>query len=175
MTPIKKKATPKALNSANRCAYCGDSQASPFDIRWNVSTGIAACKQHAEWAKWDCKIYMHKEGLVLLEDALLHPPINSFISSLQGLTKSFGVNGGWRVGRAAGPFFVRMGDTWTIPIYNEGEHMSKRIPVDRFLDEDMIGPILHYLPLMFTTYVQYTLNLLELGIYSDYERVTGSL
>ena len=105
MTPIKKKATPKAVNAQARCAYCGDFQAAAYDIRWNVSTGISACKKHAEWAKWDCKIYMHKEGLVLLEDALLHPPIQGFIHALQGLSRGFSINGinGWRLGRAKRP------------------------------------------------------------------------
>jgi hypothetical protein len=74
------------------------------------------------------------------------------------------------------PFFVLVDDAWTIPIYNEQLSIAKRMVISRFYtDEDVIGPILQDVPLNFPDFVQYTLNLLNTGIYSDYHRITGSL
>ena len=175
--PIKKNSAPKTLNiSSNRCAYCGKFEADSYQI--NTSLGIAACVKHAEWAKWDCKIYMHKEGLVRLEDGLLHQGICSFIHALQTLPYGFsdGNTGGWHLMKDRRPFFVVVDDAWTIPIYNEKLSIAKRMVISRFYtDEDVIGPILQDVPLNFPDFVQYTLNLLNTGIYSDYYRMTGNL
>lgn len=177
-TPVtKKNSTPKALNvTKNRCAYCGNFQADSYQI--NVSFGIAACTKHAEWAKWDCKIFMHKEGQVRLEDGLIYSAISCFINALQGLPEGFsdGNTGGWRLVKGSKPFFVLVDDVWTIPIYNQTQCITKRIAVHRFHeDEDVVTPILDKVPLQFPDYVQFTINLLKWGIYSDYDNVTGSL
>ena len=173
---LKKKATPKAQNpTANRCAYCGKFQTESYQI--TTSLGIAACMKHAEWAKWDCRIYMHKEGQARLEDGLIHAPIRSFIQALDALPSGFsdGEKGGWHLMKERRPFFVHVEGAWTIPIYNEKLSIAKRMPLRRFQQEDVIGPILDDVPLEFPQYAQYTMSLLNWGIYSDYDRVTGSL
>jgi hypothetical protein len=121
---------------------------------------------------------MHKNELVRLEDGLLHRGIRAFINSLNELEPGFsdGRRGGWRLTKdRTQVFFVKTGGEWTIPIYHEEDNITKRIAIERFLDEDVVGPILLNVPLEFPQYVQCTLNLLNYGIYSDYERVTGSL
>ena len=173
---IKKKATPRLLNaSANRCAYCGKGQADSYQI--STPLGIAACMKHAEFAKWDCKVYMHNEGQARLEDGLYYPGIYSFIHSLQTLSHGFsdGEAGGWHLMRERCPFFLKVNDAWTIPIYNSSLSITKRIGIHMFNDESVIGPILYDVPLEFPHYVAFTLNLLNSGIYSNYERVTSNL
>jgi len=179
-TPVvKKRSSPKALNaSANRCAYCGKFKADSYLIGWNTSFGIAACIKHAEWAKWDCKSYMHKNEMVRLEDGLLHRGIRGFINSLYELEGGFtdGETRGWNLTKDLRQvFFVRIDGEWTIPIYNQVNQITKRIAIRRFEDEDVVGPIIANVPLEFPQYIQYTLTLLNYGIYSDYERITGSL
>jgi hypothetical protein len=175
--PIKKKSAPKALNiSSNRCAYCGKFQADSYQI--SVSMGIAACVKHAEWAKWDCKTYMHTEGQARLEDGLIYPAISSFINALHALPDGFsdGETGGWQLMKSNKPFFLLVDGAWTIPVYNESLSTAKRIAINRFhSDEDMLTPILDKVPLQFPDYVQFTINLLNWGIYSDYDRITGNL
>lgn len=172
----KKKAMPRTLNaSANRCAYCGKGQTDSYEI--SKPLGIAACSKHAEWAKWDCKAYMHNEGQARLEDGLHYPGIHSFIHSLQGLSNGFsdGETDSWHLMKEKCPFFLKVDNAWTVPIYNSRLSITKRIGIHMFNDESVIGPILYNVPLEFPQYVMYTLNLLNCGIYSDYERVTGSL
>jgi hypothetical protein len=140
--------------------------------------GIAACVKHAEWAKWDCKIYMHKNELVRLEDGLRHTGIRSFINSLKNLPQGFsdGRSYGWRLSKdTTQVFFVKVSGEWTIPVYHEENRISKRIAIESFSDEELLGPIFMNVPLEFPQYIQYTMNLLNWGIYSDYERMTGSL
>jgi len=173
---IKKKAEPRVLNTiANRCAYCGKSQADSYQI--SRPFGIAACSKHAEWAKWDCKAYMHNEGQARLEDGLHYPGIYSFIHSLQTLPNGFsdGETAGWHLMKERCPFFTKVDNAWTIPIYNSHLSITKRIAIHMFNDESVVGPILYHVPLEFPQYVTHTLNLLNSNIYSDYERITGSL
>lgn len=173
---IKKKATPRPLNtSANRCAYCGKGQADSYQI--STPLGIAACMKHAEFAKWDCKAYMHKKGQARLNDCIHYPGIHSFINALQVLSNGFsdGETGGWHLMRERCPFFLKVDNAWTIPIYNSSLSITKRFDIQMFNDESVIGPILYDVPLEFPHYVIYTLNLLNWGIYSDYARITDSL
>ena len=148
------------------CFYCFESE----NMRcYEISHcfGIKACDTHYNLAIRDCNAYMHKEGIVSIQDIIKNVEFEQFFKSLLSefkitQTANDATEDGWFIDRGEfyDPRFIIYDSnfkTWFIPIKHKQLSIRKNIEIYRIsVSKDILDNIV---------------SLLDKGVYlADYKR-----
>jgi len=125
--------------------------------------GIRYCPDHSEWAKRDCKAYLHSLNLVDIKDAMDTPILKDLMQILMLPTDIIRSNGDhdshWKLYITncfeETAFIKVVNGNWYVPMVKESIQMQKTVAINKLPGLD---PIL----------IKSSLEVLENGIYKDY-------
>ena len=145
----------------SRCQYCGSDDYNDMSISHMI--GIRYCPDHSEWAKRDCKAYLHKLNLVDVKDALNIPILKDLMQVLMSPTDVIRSNGNrdndWKLlitHHLEETAFIKMvHGNWSVPMIKESNDLQKVVAINNLPG---LNPIL----------AKAVIEVLENGIYKDY-------
>jgi hypothetical protein len=157
----------------SHCYYCGSTEYK--DTILGPHFGIRHCIEHEPWAIRDCRVYLHTNEVVLLEDCTKHPTLHRLIKSLTTnpitIVRSSGKKqSGWTLNSKNSLFLYDGPKTlhkkegeWMLPLLHTELQLTKYVPLSCILLPEN--------PFLTKEAVEQIQTILDNGLYLDeYEK-----